>query len=192
MTSPLRTHQTVPETRRTVVTPTRTPSTTAAVTTGISAALSACLPMTVTSPSPPTTPPPQPAPAGVLLNRDFLATEIARTIVGSIGTMMMLRDTPELMKRSGVKPMYIATGDRKAAAAPGVEITEATKQYLQGLVADAGAAAAALPWLHPRLLPLAALGVGLSALRPGPRGARIAACGLAAARSALIRTCTSR
>ena len=44
----------------------------------------------------------------------------------------------------------------------------------------AGAAAALLPWLHPRLLPLALVGVGLSAARRGPRWARLAAPALAA------------
>jgi hypothetical protein len=42
----------------------------------------------------------------------------------------------------------------------------------------AGCAAAALPWLHPRLLPLALLGAGLSAARRGPRPARLLAVSL--------------
>jgi hypothetical protein len=36
-------------------------------------------------------------------------------------------------------------------------------------------AAAALPWLHPKFLPLAVLGVGLTLARRGPRGARVVA-----------------
>src|SRR5262249_53512520 len=41
-----------------------------------------------------------------------------------------------------------------------------------------GISAAALPWLHPRLLPLAAAGVGLLVVRRGPRAARLGAVGL--------------
>jgi signal peptide peptidase SppA len=45
-------------------------------------------------------------------------------IVGSIGTITQMRDTSELFRRAGVKEHYIASGDRKAAGAPGTEITD--------------------------------------------------------------------
>lgn len=41
--------------------------------------------------------------------------------------------------------------------------------------------AAALPWLHPKFLPLAGLGLGLTLVRRGPRVARVVAAGLALA-----------
>lgn len=44
-------------------------------------------------------------------------------IAGSVGTITRMRDTSELMKRAGVKDHYIASGDRKAAGAPGTEVT---------------------------------------------------------------------
>jgi hypothetical protein len=45
----------------------------------------------------------------------------------------------------------------------------------------AGAVAAALPWLHPKFLPLAILGLGLVLVRRGPGWARLAALGSCAA-----------
>lgn len=41
--------------------------------------------------------------------------------------------------------------------------------------------AAALPWLHPKFLPLAGLGLGLTLVRRGPRVSRVVAAGLALA-----------
>jgi ClpP class serine protease len=60
-------------------------------------------------------------------------------VVGSVGTMLVLRDTSEVMKRAGVKPIYITTGDRKAAAAPGTPISDDTIKDMNKFVADAGA-----------------------------------------------------
>ena len=45
-------------------------------------------------------------------------------------------------------------------------------------VALSGLAAAALPWLHPKFLPLAVVGLGLTLARRGPRGARLAGAAL--------------
>lgn len=50
----------------------------------------------------------------------------------------------------------------------------------RGLLA-AAAVAAALPWLHPKLAPLAAVGLGLTLVRQGPRALRIAALAIGAA-----------
>lgn len=60
-------------------------------------------------------------------------------VVGSVGTMMGLRDTSEVMKRAGVKPIYIATGDRKAALWPGQQISDETIGDMAKFVSAAGA-----------------------------------------------------
>jgi signal peptide peptidase SppA len=45
-------------------------------------------------------------------------------IVGSVGTLTRMRDLSKLAERMGIKEHYIASGDRKAAGAPGTEVTE--------------------------------------------------------------------
>lgn len=74
---------------------------------------------------------------GLLAECDHINADPA-AIVGSIGTMMLLRDTSELMKRTGVKPIAIATGDRKAAIMPGIPVSDDTVKYLEQVVSDAG------------------------------------------------------
>jgi signal peptide peptidase SppA len=59
-------------------------------------------------------------------------------MVGSVGTMMSLKDTSKVFERAGVKPLYITTGDRKAAINPGVSVSDETVDYLQELVQSAG------------------------------------------------------
>lgn len=45
-------------------------------------------------------------------------------IAGSVGTITRMRDLSEIARRAGVKEHYIASGDRKAAGAPGTVVTD--------------------------------------------------------------------
>lgn len=55
-------------------------------------------------------------------------------IAGSVGTLTQMRDTSKLLERAGVKQHYIASGDRKAAGAPGTEVTAEQLAERQELV----------------------------------------------------------
>lgn len=59
-------------------------------------------------------------------------------MTGSVGTLMELRDTSELFKRAGVKPHYIATGDRKAVGGAGQPITDAQLADMRALIGEIG------------------------------------------------------
>lgn len=59
-------------------------------------------------------------------------------ITGSVGTITHMRDTSKLMERMGVKDIYVATGDRKSAGAPGTQITDKQIEDRQALVNDIG------------------------------------------------------
>jgi signal peptide peptidase SppA len=59
-------------------------------------------------------------------------------VTGSVGTMLQLRDTSEVFKRAGVKPHYIATGDRKAIGATGTPITDDHVAELSRLAHEVG------------------------------------------------------
>jgi len=68
-----------------------------------------------------------------------------------------------------------------AALATAVFLSTARRDDRSGGLLLAGAVAAALPWLHPKLLPLAAAGLGLASLRGGSPALKGAAAALAAA-----------
>ena len=51
-------------------------------------------------------------------------TADSMAILGSVGTLTRMRDLSELAKRMGIKEHYVASGDRKAAGAPGTVVTE--------------------------------------------------------------------
>lgn len=56
--------------------------------------------------------------------------------VGSIGTMMMVYDVSGAFAQGGVKALAFKTGDYKAAAAWGTEVTDKQKAYFQQTVDD--------------------------------------------------------
>lgn len=55
-------------------------------------------------------------------------------LVGSIGTMITLRDSSKMFDRIGIRFHHLATGEFKAVGAPGNEITESQLEYVRGLV----------------------------------------------------------
>lgn len=76
---------------------------------------------------------------GLLAECDYISADPAG-VVGSIGTMMELSDTSKVLERAGVRRYYLTgDADRKAAANPGVAITEQTKEELNKFVSAAGA-----------------------------------------------------
>jgi hypothetical protein len=62
-----------------------------------------------------------------------------------------------------------------AALATAVFLLTSRRDSRGGALVAASLAAAALPWLHPKFLPLAALGLGLTLVRRGPRAPRVVA-----------------
>jgi len=61
-------------------------------------------------------------------------TEKTLTLVGSIGTRMMLTDLSEAFKQAGLKAIPIDTGFMKSAGADGTEITDKQKAEFQRIV----------------------------------------------------------
>lgn len=55
-------------------------------------------------------------------------------LVGSIGTLLTVYDMSEAAKREGVEAVVFATGELKGTGLPGAPVTEAQRQYLQGVV----------------------------------------------------------
>jgi hypothetical protein len=74
-------------------------------------------------------------------------------------------------------PLYAVSIYPEVVAAPATALFLLTSRRDPGRLALAGAAlaAAALPWMHPKFLPLAALGLGLTVARRGPRAWRAGA-----------------
>ncbi len=74
-------------------------------------------------------------------------------------------------------PLYAVAvyPEAPAALATAVFLLAGRRDPGPGLVAAAALAAAWLPWLHPKFLPLALLGLGLTLARRGPRGPRLLA-----------------
>lgn len=58
--------------------------------------------------------------------------------VGSIGVLAVLYDMSGLAEKEGIKPVVFATGKYKWTGVPGTEITEAQREYMQGLVDQTG------------------------------------------------------
>ena len=74
-------------------------------------------------------------------------------------------------------PLYALSvyPETPAALATAVFLLAARRDPGPGLLAAATLAAAWLPWLHPKFLPLAVVGLGLALARRGPRGRRLVA-----------------
>lgn len=59
------------------------------------------------------------------------------SILGSMGTLMLLYDTSAALAKAGIEPVVVAEpSDDKAAGYPGVAITDATRENLRGIVKD--------------------------------------------------------
>ena len=54
--------------------------------------------------------------------------------LGSIGVIMSTADTSKRYEAIGIQPIYITSGDKKAAGADGIEFTEDDKDYYQAIV----------------------------------------------------------
>lgn len=77
-------------------------------------------------------------------------------------------------------PLYaVAIYPETAAALATALFLLSARDARPARLAAATLAAAGLPWVHPKFLPLAVVGLGLSVLRPGPRRWRILAVGVA-------------
>ena len=66
---------------------------------------------------------------------DYIACN-PTAMVGSVGTLVMLRDTSGKCKMEGIKMLTIGTGKYKGTGMEGTEITDEQKAYLQNLVND--------------------------------------------------------
>jgi signal peptide peptidase SppA len=55
-------------------------------------------------------------------------------MIGSVGTLLMLKDTSGAYKLDGIKVMAIGTGVHKGAGMDGTEITDEQKSYFQSIV----------------------------------------------------------
>lgn len=73
-----------------------------------------------------------------------------------------------------------------ACLAAAVFLLASRREPSRAWLTAAALAAAALPWLHPKFLPLAAVGLALVAVRPGPRTPRITAVLVPAASAAAL------
>lgn len=113
-----------------------------------------------------------------------LVARTARETTGSralgLGVWAVLVAAPPL-------PIYAQAvyPELPAALATAVFLLTARRPATAGSLLVAGLAAAALPWMHPKFLPLAVAGLGLTLLRPAARGralvARLVAVALLAA-----------
>ena len=65
--------------------------------------------------------------------REIHATRMS--LVGSIGTRMLLYDVSQALSSAGIRTVAVTTGKYKAAGAPGVPITAEHEQYFAGIVA---------------------------------------------------------
>jgi hypothetical protein len=110
----------------------------------------------------------------------LLTQRLVRDATGSSGLALaawgLVALTPPL-------PIYaVAVYPETAAGLAGAVLLLAMRRDPDpGLLAAAAVAAAALPWLHPKFLPMAVIGLGLTLARRGPRLARAAAAAVFAA-----------